>query len=162
MLRGDGSTIVGNTLDGTAPGRRPTGLALSGENLLVAGNRFRNLPLAIVLFGSDPDFGTYLGIAHNAQLTTNRFCNVATNVWLQPLATDTEQGTLTCPFPLPALAIAPAVLLSWSDDGETHELESAPELQGPWSPLSATLTVQDGLITAAVKTDRDHQFFRLR
>lgn len=160
--RADGSTIVDNTFDGMAPGRRPTGLALSGENLLVARNRFSNLPQGIVLFGNDPDFGTYLGIAQNAQLMTNRFCNVTTNLWVQPLATDTEQGTLICPFPLPPLAIAPAVLLSWPDDGETHTLESAPDPQGPWSPLNGTPTVQAGQITFAVKTDQDHRFFRLR
>jgi hypothetical protein len=112
-----------------------------------------------LLFGNDPDFGTYLGIATNVQVTANRFCNVTNPVTVEPLATDTEQGTLACP-PL-ALAIAPAVLLSWPDDGETHTLESAPDLQGPWSPMNATSAMQDGQVTVAVKTDGRHQFFRL-
>jgi len=108
------------------------GLALSGEDVLVASNRFSNLQQGIILFGDDPYFGTYVGIAHNAQLTTNRFCDVTTKVLVEPLATETEQGTLTCPIPPPPLTIDPAVLLSWPDDGETHVLESAPDPQGPW------------------------------
>jgi hypothetical protein len=161
VLRGDGSTIVDNTFDGTAPGRRPMGLGLSGENLLVARNRFRNLVQGIVLFGNDPQFGTSLGIAHNAQLTTNRFCNVATNIIVEPLATDTEQGTLTCGAP-PALAIRPAVLLSWPGDEDGWTAESAPAVDGPWTPLIATPFLQGGRHNMAVPTDTERRFFRLR
>jgi hypothetical protein len=161
VLRGDGSSIVDNTFDGTAPGLRPTGLVLSGENVPVARNRFSNLPLGIVLFGDDPDFGTILGIAHNAQLNTNRFCNVTTNVWVEPLATRTEQGTLTCGAP-PALAIAPAVLLSWPGDEEGWTVESAPAVDGPWSPVIATPFLQGGRHSIAVPTEGERRFFRLR
>jgi hypothetical protein len=160
VLRGDGSSIVDNTFDGTAPGLRPTGLVLSGENVSVARNRFSNLPLGIVLFGDDPDFGTILGIAHNARLNTNRFCNVTTNVWVQPLATDTEQGTLTCGAP-PALAIAPAVLLSWPGDEDGWTVETSASVNGPWAASDATPFMQYGRHSIAVPTDGEHRFFRL-
>jgi hypothetical protein len=162
VLRGDGSTIVDNTFEGTALGRRPMGLGLSGENLLVARNRFSNLLQGITLFGNDPDFGTYLGIAHNAQLTTNRFCNVTNRVTVEPLATDTEQGTLTCPFPPPALAITPAVLLSWPGEDDGWTVESATSVDGPWSPSDATPFMQYGRHSIAVPTDGERRFFRLR
>jgi hypothetical protein len=116
----------------------------------------------LLLFGNDPDFRIYLGIATNAQVTANRFCNVTTNVIVESQATDTEQGTLTTlTCPPPELSIAPAVLLSWPDDGETHTLESASNPLGPWSPLDATPLVQASQITFVIKTDRDRQFFRL-
>jgi nitrous oxidase accessory protein NosD len=120
VMRGDGSTIFDNTFDGMAPGRRPMGLGLSGENLLVGGNRFSNLPQGIVLFGNDPDFGTNLGIAHNAGLSGNRFCNVTNTVTIQPLATATERDTLTCPFPVELTSIIPTtngVSVAWTDPG---------------------------------------------
>ena len=162
VLRGDGSTISDNTFDGTAPGLRPTGLALSGENLPVARNRFSNLPQGIVLFGNDPDFGTILGIARNAQLNTNRFCNVTTNVIVEPLATAVQHGTLTCPFPSPALAIAPAVLLSWPGEDDGWTVESATSVDGPWTPSDATPFTQYGRHSIAVPTDGERRFFRLR
>ena len=161
VVRGDGSTIVDNTFDGTAPGLRPTGLALSGENVPVALNRFSNMPKGIVLLGNDPDFGTYLGIARNAQLNTNRFCNVATNIVVEPLATFTEQGTLTCGAP-PALAIAPAVLLSWPGEEDGWTVESATSVDGPWAASDATPFMQYGRQSIAVPTDGQRRFFRLR
>ncbi len=162
VLRGDGSTIVDNTFDGTAPGLRPMGLGLSGENLVITWNRFSSLPQGIVLFGNDPDFGTYLGITHNAQLATNRFCNVTNTVTVEPLATDTEQGTLTCPFPPPALAITPAVLLSWPGNEDGWTVEFAAAVDGPWTPLEATPFLQGGQHNMAVPTDAERRFFRLR
>ena len=41
----------------------------------------------MVLFGNDPDFGTCLGIASNAALIADGFCNVATNIIIEPPAT---------------------------------------------------------------------------
>jgi hypothetical protein len=161
VVRGDGSTIVDNTFDGTAPGLRPTGLALSGENLPVARNRFSNMPKGIVLLGNDPDFGTYLGIAHNAQLNTNRFCNVTNTVTVEPLATGLEQGTLTCGVP-PALAIAPAVLVSWPGEEDGWIIESATSVDGPWTASDATPFMQHGRHSIAVPTDGAHRFFRLQ
>ena len=162
VLRGDGSTIVDNTIDGTAPGLRPMGLGVSGENLVIARNRFSSLPQGIVLFGNDPDFGTYLGITHNAQLATNRFCNVTKTVTVEPLTTDIEQGTLTCPFPPPPLAIAPAVLLSWPGDEDGWAVYSAPAVAGPWTPLIATPFLQGGRHSVAVPIDAERRLFRLQ
>lgn len=122
VLRGDGSTIVGNTFDGYtfdgwASGKRPTGLGLSGENVLVASNRFSNLPQGIVLLGQDPDYGTYLGIAHNTHIATNQFCNIATNVVVQPLATETEQGTLACGELTSITSTTNGVRVAWAGSG---------------------------------------------
>lgn len=161
LVRGDGSAIVNNTFAGTAPGLRPTGLALSGENVLVATNRFSNMPLGILLFGDDPDYGTYLGIAHHAQLTANRFCDVTKQVTVEPSATDTVEGTLVCPFPPPTLAITPAVLLSWPGEDDGWTVESAAALDGPWSPVTATPFMQGGQHSVAVPTDAERRFFRL-
>jgi len=159
--RGDGSTIVDNTFEGTAPGLRPTGLSVSGENLSVARNRFNNMPEGIVLFGNDPDFGTYLGIANNTQLNTNRFCNVTTNITVQPSATTIEQGTLACGAP-PDLAITPAVVLSWPGEEEGWTVESATSVEGPWATSDATPFMDYGRHSIAVPTDREGRFFRLR
>ncbi len=163
LVRGDNSTIVNNTFDGTAPGLRPAGLSLSGENVLVDRNRFSNLPQGVVLLGDDAEFGTYLGLAHKAQLNANRFCNVTKNVVTESLATENvEQGTLTCPFTPPALNILAAVLISWPGDETGWTLESAAAVGGPWTPAGATLFLQDGRTCAAVATDAAQRFFRLR
>ncbi len=163
VVRGDGSRIENNLFEGTGQGIRPWGIGISGVDPLISSNRFRNLGTGILLLGEDPEFvGTYLGVATNAQVTANWFCHVATNIMVEPQATYTEHGTLnTLTCPPPELSIAPAVLLSWPDDGETHVLESAPSPHGPWTPLDAPRTVQVGQITFAVKTDREHHFFRL-
>lgn len=162
VLRGDGSTIVNNTFDGTAPGRRPMGLGFSGENLLVARNHFHNVPLGILLFGDDPEFGSYLGIANNARLTANRFCDVSTNLLVEASASKIEEGTLTCPFPPPTLTIEPAVLVSWPAEDDGWTLESAPGVDGPWAPVSATPFIQSGRQNIAVPTESRKQFFRAR
>jgi hypothetical protein len=128
----------------------------------VARNRFSNMPQGIVLFGNDPDYGTILGIAHNAQLDNNRFCNVTTNVFVEPLASAVQRGTLTCPIPPPALTIAPAVLLSWPGDEDNWAVESAPAVDGPWTPLIATPFLQGGRHNVAAPTDAERRFFRLR
>jgi hypothetical protein len=93
----------------------------------------------------------------------NRFCTVATNGVIEPLVTDvTEQGSLTCPFPDPALAIANAVILSLPDYAIGWTLESAPDPQGPWTRLDVAPSVQDDLYVFAVKTAGQPGFFRLR
>ena len=117
VLRGDGSTVVGNTFDGTGPGRRPTGLALSGENVLVSANQFSNMPMGIMLLGNDPDFQTSLGIAHNTRLNTNEFCNVSANIFVEPLATDAEQGTLACLALTSITSTTNGVRVAWTDSG---------------------------------------------
>ncbi|MHC4748207.1 MAG: right-handed parallel beta-helix repeat-containing protein, partial [Planctomycetota bacterium] len=87
LFYADGSVVINNTFEGTAPGAIPVGLGISGENVLVSSNRFSDMERGIVLLGDDPDFGTSLGIASNATLVDNGFCNVGTNYDFQPLAT---------------------------------------------------------------------------
>ncbi len=121
------------------------------------------LTRGIVLLGNDPVFGTSGGITHTAVVINNRFCTVASNVVIEPLVTDVmEQGSLTCPFPDPALAIANAVILSWPDYAIGWTLESAPDPQGPWTPLHVAPSIQDGQYVYAVKTAGQESFFRLR
>ena len=91
LLRVDGSSIVNNSFEGTAPGFRPTGLMFSGDNVLVAANGFSDMPLGVLLFGDDPDFGTYLGLATNARLVGNQFCHVTETMVSEPLVTGTQE-----------------------------------------------------------------------
>jgi hypothetical protein len=157
------SQFINNSIEGPGGGLTSVGLFASGTNILAGTNRFVNLTRGTVLIGNDPDWGTDLGIAKNVTLAANHFCQVTKQIQVESLVTNiTEQDTLTCPYPPPSLSIAPAVLLSWPDDGETHSLESAPNLQGPWSPMNATLTVRDGQVTCPVTTDSQHRFFRLQ
>jgi hypothetical protein len=162
LLVGNDSVIVNNSFAGTAPGPRPGGLYVSGEGVMVANNRFSDMPLGILLFGDDWEFGPGgLGIASNAVLNANRFCNVTTNILAQPLTTHTEQGTLTCPFPLPELDVQKAVLLSWPGIDEGYIVETASDLEGPWSLLGATPFLQQGKNSVCTPMDANRQFFRL-
>jgi len=159
----NGSQFINNWIEGPGGGLTSVGLSLSGTNILAGTNHFASLTQGILLLGNDPIVGTALGIASNVTLASNRFCNVTNSVVIEPLVAGvTEQGTLTCPFPPPRLEVAAAVLLSWPNDGETHTLESAPNLAGPWSLMNAIQTVQDGQVTVSVKADGQRQFFRLR
>jgi hypothetical protein len=160
LVKGDNSVISNNRFQGTAPGIRPVGLGVSGTNVTIANNQFEDMPEGIQLWGNDPDYGTLLGAVVNAQVTSNRFCNVTTNINLQPLASDTETGTLLCPTP--TLAIANAVILSWPNYADGWTLESAPDPLGPWTRLDATPSFQDGQYVFAVKTSAQQAFFRLR
>jgi hypothetical protein len=74
----------------------------------------------------------------------------------------TEQGTVVCPFPDPILQIGPAVLLTWPDYTDGWILEAAASVNGPWASASETPALQGGQNTVTVKTDSEHQFFRLR
>jgi len=158
MERGDGSTVVNNTFEGTGPGPRPTGLAFSGDNVLVGTNHFSDLETGILLFGDDPDFGTYLGVASNATLIANGFCNVATNFTVESPATYTEQGTVACPWP--KLEIR-AVQLSWPYSYNGYSVETAPGIDGPWSPSGATVFDQGGQNHVVIPAETDQQFFLL-
>jgi hypothetical protein len=160
LIKGDNGVVKNNRCQGAALGILPLGLAVSGTNMTIANNQFEDMPEGIRLLGDDPDFGTLLGIAVDAQVTSNRFCNVTTNINLQPLASDTETGTLLCPTP--TLAIANAVMLSWPNYADGWTLESALDQQGPWTPLDAAPSVQDGQYVFAVKTAGQRRFFRLR
>jgi len=162
LIKGDNSEVRNNRLQGTAPGIRPVGLAVSGTNVTIANNQFEDMPEGIRLLGNDPTFGTLLGSAVNAQVTSNRFCNVTTNITVQPLASATQTGTLLCPFPSPPLAIAPAVFLSWPGEDEGWTVESATSVDGPWAVSDATPFTQYGRHSIAVPTDGARRFFRLR
>ena len=159
----DNGQFINNFFQGSGGGLTSSGLWVSGTNFGVSFNQFTNLTRGIVLNGKDPVFGTALGIARNAAVINNRFCTVATNVVFEPLVTGvTEQGSLTCPFPDPALAIATAVILSWPNYAIGWTLESAPDPQGPWTSLDVAPSVQDGQYVFAVKTAGQPGFFRLR
>jgi len=92
MARGDDSMVVNNDFEGTAPGFRPTGLMLSGEDVKVVANRFDDMDAGIVLFGLDPVFGTLFGIASNATVVANQFCHVDKPVIVEQSATGTQEG----------------------------------------------------------------------
>jgi hypothetical protein len=158
-FKADDSVVRNNTFDGnvafigTPPPRlgAAAGLWFSGANVQVMGNQFRDLEQAIRLAGGDP-----FGIATNAMLIDNRFCEVTTQVFSEPGATSTEQGTLTCPFPDPVLKI-----LSWPGIEEGFSVLSAPAPGGPWSTLDVTPLRKDGQNNMTVPVDGEQQFFRL-
>jgi len=158
VVRGDGCTFVNNAFEGRAPGYRPVGLGFSGDNVLVGTNRFNDMETGIVLLGNDPDYGTYLGIASNATLVANGFCNVDTNIVVEQYATHTEQGTLICPPP--RLEIR-AVQLSWPYFYYGDSVETAPGANGLWTPSDATPFLQDGQNNLLMPMNSDQQFFRL-
>jgi len=158
LLRGDESTIVNNQFEVAAAGLRPTGLAFSGDDVLVTSNRFSDLETGILLFGDDPEYGTYLGIASNAVLIANGFCNVATNIVVEQYATHTEQETVECPPP--KLDIR-AVQLSWPYSYSGYSVQAAPAAEGPWSTLDTTPSLQDKQHAVVIQADNDQQFFRL-
>jgi hypothetical protein len=159
LIRADGSAIVNNSFEGTAPLLRPTGLVITGDGLLVATNRFSDMDTGILLGGDDPDFpDQYLGIASNAMLIANGFCNVATNILWESPATYTEQGTLECPPPIIEIR---AVQLSWPYSYNGFSVQTAPAVNGPWSPLDATPSLEDGQNTVAMPAASDQQYFRL-
>ena len=162
LVKANGSIVRNNHVQGTAPGILPLGLAVTGTNVTIANNQFENMPEGIRLLGNDPDYGTLLGLTINAQVTSNRFCNVTTPINLEPLATATETGTLTNSCSTNALIIAPAALVSWPVEQDAWTLESATNVVGPWTPSAATSFLQSGTRNVAVPTDGHSQFFRLR
>ncbi len=162
LTKGDYCVVRNNRFQGTAPGILPLGLAVSGTNVTIANNQFKDMPEGIRLWGNDPDYGTLLGIAVNAQVTSNRFCNVTNPINVETLASATQAGTLLGSCPTNALTIAPAVLLSWPGDEDGWSVESAPGVGGPWSPLSATPFLQGGQHNVAVPTDAERGLFRLK
>lgn len=161
LIKGDNSEVRNNRFQGTASGIIPVGLAATGTNVTIANNQFENMAEAIRLMGNDPNFGTLLGIAVNAQVTSNRFCGVTTNITVQPLASATQVGTLLCPFPPPTLAIAPAVLLSWPAIETGYVVECATNAAGPWVSLGIAPTIVGNEATVAVKTTGVVKIFRL-
>jgi hypothetical protein len=89
-----GAQFVANTFEGPGAGPFNIGIASSGSADRIIGNRFRNLTSGVILAGNDPIFGTTLGIASDATLIANRFCEVGTPIILEPLVTGVqERGT---------------------------------------------------------------------
>lgn len=162
VLKANGSIVSNNHFQGTAPDFLPLGLAATGTNVTIANNQFENMPEGIRLFGDDPNWGTLLGIAINAQVTSNRFCGVTSPFTVQPLATATQTGTALDSCSSPPLVIAPAVLISWPGAEAGWTVESATNVVGPWMPSAATPFKQDGRNNIAVPTEGTHRFFRLR
>lgn len=162
LIKGDNSEVINNRFQGTAPGIIPVGLAATGTNVTIANNQFENMAEGIRLMGNDPKFGTLLGIAVNAQVTSNRFCGVTTNITVQPLASATQVGTLVCPFPPPTLVIAPAVLPSWPAIETGYVVECATNAAGPWVSLGIPPIVVGNEASVTVKAAGAAKFFRLQ
>lgn len=168
LIKADGSVIRNNRFQGTAPGIVPLGMVFSGTNVTVANNQFEDIPEGIRLLGNEPfadtlpGLGDILGFAVNAQVTSNRFCNVTIPIQRQFPATATETGTLTNSCSSPLLIITPASLVSWPDEVDSSTIESAPTVDGPWAALATTPFIQYGRRNIAVPTDDARQFFRLR
>ena len=165
-LKAKDSQVVNNTFQGAENRKLYSGIIVSGENMLIASNRFTDLIVGITSPGNDPvtlwdpQFRTTFGIATNPRLVSNRFCNVLFRVLnIEPPVT--EEGTQECPFRDPSLEIAPAAILSWPAYAEGWNLESAPTVNGPWTTFTATVTVESDQNTTAVKTGSQQQFFRL-
>jgi hypothetical protein len=138
------------------------GLAVTGTNVTIANNQFEDMAEGIRLMGNDPNFGTILGAAVNAQVTSNRFCGVTTNITVQPLASATQVGTLLGSCSSNTLTIAPAVLVSWPVEEDGWTIESATSVDGSWAASDATSFIQHGRRSIAVPIDGTHRFFRLR
>jgi hypothetical protein len=140
---------------------------VSGENVLIASNRFTDRVVGITLFGNEPftlwypEFRTTLSSATNPRVLGNRFCGSFAAVINRGASGVTEEGSLSCPFPDPILEIAPAAILSWPAYTEGWTLESAPTVHGPWMAVAATSTVESDQNTIALRTESQQRFFRL-
>jgi nitrous oxidase accessory protein NosD len=83
---GQGSQFVNNTFEG--PGY---GIVTSDSGDQIVNNQFTGSTIGIGLLGLDPDFGTTLGIASDATLIANRFCNVAVPIRVEQLVEGTVE-----------------------------------------------------------------------
>jgi len=150
--------VMNNSFEGRVPSYRPGGFIFSGENVMAATNLFTDLETGILLMGNDPDFGTTLGIASNATLIANGFCDVDSNITVEPLATHSVQGTLICPPPKASIR---AIQVSWPLWFNGYSVETAPSAGGPWTPSDATPFQQDGQNNLLMPMNSDQHFFRL-
>jgi hypothetical protein len=82
---GQGSQFVNNAFEG--PGY---GIVTSDSGDQIVNNQFAGSTIGIGLLGLDPDFGTTLGIASDATLIANRFCNAAAPIVVE----DFVEGTV--------------------------------------------------------------------
>ncbi len=89
-----GTHFVENTFEGPGTGAFDIGIASSGSGDRIIANKFRNLTSGVILAGDDPVSGTSLGIASDATMIDNRFCEVGTPILIEPLVTGVqERGT---------------------------------------------------------------------
>lgn len=164
-LKAKDHQAVNNTFQGGGGGFLPTGILVTGENMLIESNRFTDLPAGVTVVGNDPitlwdpGWRPSFGSPPSPRLLRNRFCNVPAPFPPRPVVI--EEGNLLCPFPDPTLEIAPAVILAWPAYTEGWNLESAPTVNGPWTAVAATFTVETDQNTVGVKTGGAQQFFRL-
>lgn len=164
-LKANDHQAVNNTFQGAGGGFLPTGILVTGENMLFEGNRFTDLPAGVTVVGNDPitlwdpGWRPRFGFPQPPRLLRNQFCNVPAPFPPPPLVI--EEGSMLCPFPDPTLEIAPAVILAWPAYTEGWNLESAPTVNGPWTVVTATFTVEKNQNTAAVKTGGEPRFFRV-
>jgi len=161
LLLANQHEVLNNRFERAAPGARPFGLFITGEDILVQGNEFRDMPAGILVKGDDPEVGLLGGVATGAVLKDNRFCEVATPVIVQDQASATETGTLTCPWPVPEVTIDPSVILSWPAYYDGWVLECSDDMED-WLPAEAMApTRRDGLMRVPVPADHARKFFRL-
>lgn len=161
MSLADNTSIVRNSFGGVGE-LGGDGMLVSGAKMDIQKNRFASLNRGIVLVGNDPGFGTIFGIASEVRVNANRFCDVSDTIQTEDLSFDNIiENNLECPFDPPALGVKSAVSLSWMDDGETHSVEKALSLQGPWSVVSLSPTSQDGVLSVSVPIDGTQAYFRL-
>ncbi len=71
-------------------------------------------------------------------------------------------GASAPPVAEPALAVEPAVKLSWPGSAEGYLLESAAHADGTWSVVSATPAVEAGQRILFLEAGQNARFFRLR
>jgi hypothetical protein len=83
---GQGSQFVNNAFEGPGYG---IGTSDSGDQIV--NNQYTGSTIGIELLGDDPDFGTTLGIASDATLIANRFCNAAVPILVEELVEGTEE-----------------------------------------------------------------------
>ncbi|MCB1096141.1 MAG: hypothetical protein KDN22_11245 [Verrucomicrobiae bacterium] len=161
ILEGDEHTIANNTFDGSAPEARPAAIWVSGRNVTISNNRFRDQQSGIHLLGDDPDYGDLLGRAIDAKINDNWFTEGFTKVTIQPGASGTETGSIS-PFPEPELTVQKAVLMSWFDSFDDYLLESSINLEGPWLPSEARSFRDENRNHFVFPTESAHRFFRLQ
>lgn len=90
-LFSSGAQFIVNTFEGPGTGPFNIGIASSGSADRITANRFRHLTSGVLLVGDDPVFGTTLGVASDATLVGNRFCEVGTPILIEPLVTGVEE-----------------------------------------------------------------------
>lgn len=152
--------IVNNRIEGSAPKNRPAGLWVTGRNVPVYNNDFRNLIDGIRLGGEDDEYGTVLEFAEDIQLEGNRFTDVENRITYQEGATATETNNLTAPFPDPELNIDTSVTLSWPAYYENWSVESSPNLED-WMRLDLPVRIHGGMSWLTVPANESLKTFRL-